>query len=295
LHEIISLAVDAGATLFVIGICTIIEQVSVIERFSLRSRLPGIVMNVAQVPLSLMLAWPLSKCWHLLPIGKLITIPLWTWLKPLGVLGYALQILALLLIVDFLTYWRHRTEHKIFWPIHAVHHSPTELHAANDIGHPMQVWFSLVFIAFPLSLVQIDGPETPAAVSFIVVLLTYYIHSPIDVHFGPLRRILVDNRFHRIHHSLEPRHFDKNFSICFSIWDRMFGTAYDPAPDEWPDVGLEDFEAPRTLRDYLFLPFRKRSGSAPGPVQISANPASHDPCVTALNCATSSLSSSPGR
>jgi sterol desaturase/sphingolipid hydroxylase (fatty acid hydroxylase superfamily) len=292
LHEIISLAADVAATLFVIGLCIIIEQVSVIERFSLRSRLPGIMMNIAQVPLSLMFAWPLSKCWHSLSIGKLITIPLWSWLGPLGAAGYALQILALLLIVDFLTYWRHRTEHKIFWPIHAVHHSPTELHAANDIGHPMQVWFSLVFIAFPLSLVQIDGPETPVTVSFIVVLLTYYIHSPIDVHFGPLRKILVDNRFHRIHHSLEPRHFDKNFSICFSIWDRLFGTAYDPAPDEWPDVGLEDFEAPRTLPDYLFLPFRKRNGSSKRSADIATAPASGDPCVTALSCATLSLRSS---
>ena len=91
-----------------------------------------------------------------------------------------------------------------------------------------------------MSLVQIDGPGTPIAVAFVLQLLTYYIHSPIDVHFGPLRKVLVDNRFHRIHHSLEPRHFDKNFGVCFTIWDRWFGTAYDPAPNEWPQVGLAD-------------------------------------------------------
>jgi sterol desaturase/sphingolipid hydroxylase (fatty acid hydroxylase superfamily) len=107
-----------------------------------------------------------------------------------------------------------------------------------------------------MSLIRIDGPATPVAVGFVLNLLTYYIHSPVDVHFGPLRKVLVDNRFHRIHHSVEPRHFDKNFGVCFSIWDRWFGTAYDPAPDEWPQVGLAGVDPPRTIRDYLLLPFR---------------------------------------
>jgi sterol desaturase/sphingolipid hydroxylase (fatty acid hydroxylase superfamily) len=120
----------------------------------------------------------------------------------------------------------------------------------------MQICFTLAFITIPISLLQIDGPATPVAVSFVVLLLTYYIHSPIDVHFGPLRKVLVDNRFHRIHHSIEPRHFDKNFGVSFAIWDRWFGTAYDPAPDEWPQVGVEGIDPPRTIRDYLLLPFR---------------------------------------
>ena len=91
---------------------------------------------------------------------------------------------------------------------------------------------------------------------FFLQLLTYYIHSPVDVHFGPLRKVLVDNRFHRIHHSIEPRHFGKNFGVTFSIWDRIFGTAYDPEPGEWPEVGLANVEPPRSVRDYLLLPFR---------------------------------------
>jgi sterol desaturase/sphingolipid hydroxylase (fatty acid hydroxylase superfamily) len=256
LQLLVGLAAGALVTAFIIAFCTVIEHISVIERYSLRARLPGLAMNLVQTPLSMMLAWPIGNFWRSLAIGKVVTIPLWTWLAPLGAAGYALQFLVLAMLTDFLVYWRHRTEHVLFWPIHMVHHSPTELHAANDIGHPMQVWFSMVFITIPLSLVQIDGPETPVAVSFVLLLLTYYIHSPIDVHFGRLRRVLVDNRFHRIHHSIEPRHFNKNFGICFSLWDRWFGTAYDPAPDEWPQVGLKNIDPPRTIRDYLLLPFR---------------------------------------
>lgn len=247
-------ALEAAFGIFIILLCIVIEQFSVIERYSFYQRIPGLLMNVVGGALSAWLVWPISRLWAAIGIDQWITIPLWSWLSPLGVPGYALQVLFLVMIADFLAYWRHRAEHAWFWPIHAVHHSPTELHAANDIGHPIQVWFTLIFISVPLSLIRFDGPGTPFVVGFIVTLLSYYIHSPIDVHFGPFRKILVDNRFHRIHHSLEERHFDKNFGICFSIWDRWFGTAYDPGPNEWPKVGLADVPAPKNLVDFLALP-----------------------------------------
>jgi sterol desaturase/sphingolipid hydroxylase (fatty acid hydroxylase superfamily) len=289
LQLLVGLAAGALVTAFIIVFCTAIEHISVIERYSLRARLPGLAMNLVQTPLSMMLAWPIGNFWRSLTIGKVVTIPLWTWLAPLGAAGYALQFLVLAMLTDFLVYWRHRTEHVLFWPIHMVHHSPTELHAANDIGHPMQVWFSIVFISIPLSLVQIDGPATPVAVSFVLLLLTYYIHSPIDVHFGALRKVLVDNRFHRIHHSIEPRHFNKNFGICFSLWDRWFGTAYDPAPDEWPEVGLKNIDPPRTIRDYLLLPFRagrmERGGDGVGGQPQTARAG---PCLTPVRFGSSS-------
>jgi sterol desaturase/sphingolipid hydroxylase (fatty acid hydroxylase superfamily) len=288
LDLLVAIAVGCFLSALTIIVCTVIEHISVIERYSLRARLPGLAMNLIQVPLTMALAWPITNFWWSLGIGNRIVIPLWKWLAPLGALGFALQILVIAMVTDFLIYWRHRTEHKLFWPIHAVHHSPTELHAANDIEHPMQVWFSIVFISIPLSLVQFDGPATPAAVGFVIGLLTYYIHSPVDVHFGPLRKVLVDNRFHRIHHSLEPRHFDKNFGVGFSIWDRLFGTAYDPAPDEWPKVGLENVAPPRTIRDYLLLPFRtgrEEHGDGDARPQPQADTAA---CLTAVSCATSS-------
>lgn len=248
--------------LYIILICTVVERFAPIERYPVAARIPGILMNAAQLVFSAGLIWPLRMLWSSLGIGTLITVPLWQWLAPLGAGGYALQWLIGAMVADFCAYWRHRAEHlPWFWPIHAVHHAPTELHAANDIGHPAQVWTNGLFVSIPLSMIQFDGPATPAVILFVVTLLSYYIHSPIDVHFGPLRKVLVDNRFHRIHHSLEERHFDKNFAICFSIWDRLFGTAYDPAPDEWPSVGIAGVMPPRSLTDFLVLPLRVALGA----------------------------------
>jgi sterol desaturase/sphingolipid hydroxylase (fatty acid hydroxylase superfamily) len=210
--------------------------------------------------------------WVALGLSRTLVVPLWSWLQPLGMAGFAVQMAVLIAVSDFLAYCRHRAEHAWFWRVHVTHHSPNELHAANDIGHPLQAVFSFIFIALPMSFIQIDGPSTPFVISSIVVLLSLYIHSPIDVHFGPLRRIIVDNRFHRIHHSLEPRHFHKNFGICLSVWDYLFGTAYDPG-HEWPAVGVQGVAPPRTLRDFLLMPLL-RSGSE----QSSAHgPEAHHP------------------
>jgi sterol desaturase/sphingolipid hydroxylase (fatty acid hydroxylase superfamily) len=45
--------------------------------------------------------------------------------------------------------------------------------------------------------------------------------------FGDLvRYVLVTPQFHRVHHSIEPRHRDRNFGLTFSIWDHLFGTQY---------------------------------------------------------------------
>lgn len=263
MYLLVFLTSGVVAVICKVALCTLIERLGPLERHPIRARIPGAMMNILQTVLSTALAWPLGKLWDMTGIGRLITIPLWHWLEPLGAAGYALQFLTLIMVADFLAYWRHRAEHAWFWPIHAVHHAPTELYAANDIGHPVQVWFSLLFISIPMSIIQFDGPEAPIAVGFVVSLLSYYIHSPVEAHFGPLRKVLVDNRFHRIHHSLDERHFDKNFGICFSIWDRWFGTAYDPAPDEWPDVGVANLPPPRSLGEYLLLPLQVgRDGQA---------------------------------
>ena len=115
---------------------------------------------------------------------------------------------------------------------------------------------TILFCALVEQFAAIERYSMISRVGLLVMLLSYLIHPPIDVHFGPLRKLLVDNRFHRIHHSIEPRHFDRSFGICFSFWDRLLGMADDPAPDEWPEVGVSDAPAPRDLKDFLLMPVR---------------------------------------
>jgi sterol desaturase/sphingolipid hydroxylase (fatty acid hydroxylase superfamily) len=178
-------------------------------------------------------------------------------------LGYALATFGIACVSDFFYYWLHRAQHRFswLWRFHRIHHSITELNATNSYHHVAEDLFQFVAVTVPMSFLL--GVETgPVPWIAIVVVQThgYFIHSPVRINIGPLRYMFSDNRVHRIHHSTDPRHLNRNFATSTPLWDLMFGTAYFPAKDEWPAVGLHDVQEPRTVRDFLFLPFRRESG-----------------------------------
>ena len=195
----------------------------------------------------------------------LFVIPLNRWLAPPSIhwLIYIVPPFLGLILYDFFDYWMHRAEHKWLWAQHAVHHSITELSGVNSYFHWTEPFMRLLFIRIPAAyIVGIDS--VPGFFVFVLFDLAQgnYLHSPTRLHYGPVvRRIMADNRFHRIHHSRDPRHFDKNFGAGTSIWDQLFGTAYFPAADEWPEAGLTDQPEPVTLSEYLWRPFRRRTAN----------------------------------
>jgi sterol desaturase/sphingolipid hydroxylase (fatty acid hydroxylase superfamily) len=193
----------------------------------------------------------------------IVVIPLARWLaRPW--LHWSLYVIAPLLgiiLYDFFGYWLHRAQHQWLWRLHSIHHSIEELSGINSYFHWTEQFFRIAFISLPAAyLVGLDGVRTVFAIELLVALQAYYLHSPNRLHLGPvLRRVVADNRFHRIHHSVEQRHFDKNFGAGTSIWDQLFGTAYFPAEDEWPDTGIPGQAEAQTLTDYLWGPFRKEN------------------------------------
>lgn len=252
-------------------ICVIAEYASPRgARIALRARFPGALFSLMLPAFSVVLSIPLQAAYKAVGLGTLIVVPLAGWVAPLGAIGTLFSIVLLILFGDFLEYWRHRAEHAFIWPIHAVHHAPTELHAANGFGHPLQVVTSFIFVTIPMSLVQLQGAFVPALVGLVITFMLLFIHAATDVHLGPLRYVVVDNRFHRIHHSVEEQHHDRNFGITFSLWDQLFGTAYFPEKDEWPDVGVTDCPPPLTLKDFLAYPLRVVRRDAVSPSQPSA-------------------------
>lgn len=237
-----------------LAVATAVEFVAPIERHSLRSRLFGLQVWVAGTALGIGSIVLLQTATRTLGVKPLVTIPL----SPEATPWWILALAASLLFSDFLAYWQHRFQHRFLWPVHAVHHSPTSLNAVNGYAHFLEKTFQYFLIGLPLTVVNFDWPGTPFVLVAILEMLQHYIHSPIDAGLGPLNRIVVDNRFHRIHHSLEPKHFDRNFGILFSFWDRLFGTAYQPEPGEWPAVGVVDYPPPRHLVEYALYPLRFR-------------------------------------
>ena len=58
---------------------------------------------------------------------------------------------------------------------------------------------------------------------FLIVLSMFY-HSAIRVQLPWLDRILVTPQVHRIHHSIDPQHYNRNFADALPIFDILFGT-----------------------------------------------------------------------
>ena len=151
-------------------------------------------------------------------------------------------------IGDFFFYWYHRWTHvnKFLWQHHKMHHTDTELEA---ISTARQNWMEAVlnsfFITAPMIvLFKVDPLEQwhaglAAAIAAAVLnnLLTLS-HMNVRLHTGWFARFWCGPQNHRIHHSLEPQHIDKNFAFMFPMWDVIFGTYYHPQKGEFPATGV---------------------------------------------------------
>ena len=183
---------------------------------------------------------------------------------------------SVLLVKDFFFYWQHRGEHRWLWRWHASHHSIRNLSASNSWHHWSEIIIFAIFVSLPLSLLSPAFGPRPYIVGLLLLWHPIYIHSSTRLQLHPwVRRVVIDSRFHRIHHSLEPRHFDRNFGSVTPLWDWLFGTMYMPRGDEWPEVGLAGIDEPESLRQWSAQPWRLKSGAPheAEPVELTADPA----------------------
>lgn len=242
---------DVPGTLFLLAAATATELAVPRERHSLRSRLVGVQITIVSIIAAAICLQGLSWLWKHIGVEPVLSVP--------DLSSAVLAILASIVFLDFIAYWLHRFQHLFIWRIHAVHHSPTELNAVTGYAHFLEKGFDFLLFGIPLSLIDFGWLGIPAMILVGFKAMQNYIHSPVTTHLGVLSRVLVDNQYHRIHHSMEGRHFDKNFGILFSFWDALFGTAYWPAKDEWPPTGVAGTPPPTGIVDYIFMPLRVRS------------------------------------
>lgn len=201
---------------------------------------------------------------------------------PVGV-----RVTIAVLIDDFVGWGGHWVRHKVpaLWALHAVHHSQRELNLLSDLrNHPLEQ--ALTTTLHLATLVLFGAPLTLTAIYPLArSTFTRFYHANIRTNLGWLRFLLVTPQSHRIHHSVEERHRDKNFGTTFSIWDWLFGTAYADCT-EYPVTGIEDprfvheqerplTALPTTFLAQLIYPFRAwrdlARGADSAPVTLSAH------------------------
>jgi sterol desaturase/sphingolipid hydroxylase (fatty acid hydroxylase superfamily) len=177
----------------------------------------------------------------------------------LRVAGWLLAAIGLAIVGNFFYYWFHRAQHRFgwLWRFHSIHHSIPELSATASYHHVTEDLFQYIAVTLPMAvLLGVQSGPVPWLVVVLAGAQAFYIHSSAKLEIGPLRYLLCDNRFHRIHHSCDAVHRDCNFGTVSPLWDVLFGTAWFPRRGEWPAVGLDEMGEPQSVGAYLLAPFR---------------------------------------
>ena len=156
-----------------------------------------------------------------------------------------------LLAYEFAYWFAHYLFHKIpaLWEFHKVHHSAEVMTTLTELRqHPVEIVAFVNLIGLSTGLVfgvmtYVFGPGVQpftllnGNILLMLFLITYghLRHSHMWIAFtGPAGRILQSPAHHQIHHSDNPRHFDRNLGYSLALWDWAFGTLCIPAKTREP-------------------------------------------------------------
>ena len=184
--------------------------------------------------------------------------------------------LVFFLLDDFARYFTHRLMHRWrwLWAFHKVHHSARTMTPLTVLRtHPVEgVIFSLrsalvqgvcigTFLfgfGHQVDLITVLGVN--------VVVFAFNVaganlrHSHISIgYWKPLERFLISPAQHQIHHSVEPRHFNKNYGAMLAIWDWLGGSLHHSEPDTELQFGLqkEVSDNEHSLKTLYLTPFKE--------------------------------------
>lgn len=158
-------------------------------------------------------------------------------------------------VIDFAVFLAHYLQHRwpVLWQFHQVHHSAEVLTPMTFFRmHPVDLITNTLMTAalgsFAVASYHYFADHDPRPyqiMSINIVLFVFYVvgynlrHSHIWLSYPPwLSYIFISPAQHQTHHSVDARHFDRNFGLIFSVWDWMFGTLYVPRGYEKLSFGL---------------------------------------------------------
>jgi len=164
----------------------------------------------------------------------------------LGVWGVAVLAFVIADLLAWTTHWAHHRVPQL-WVFHAVHHSQERMNALSDARtHVVENLIGAMVVFIPGMALGLNTAQALMLTST-TIYFSALIHSNVRTNLGPLRHVFVSPQAHRIHHSLDPTHFDSNYATVFSFWDRLFGTLH-PDHTSYPTTGVADPDFPRDSR-----------------------------------------------
>ncbi len=191
--------------------------------------------------------------WLIATVTPLASLAVWPTHWPMAV-----QIPLGIVVWDLGQHLAHRWAHKVpfLWRFHAVHHAAPRLSVINTGRlHPIDVAKS-VAIGAPVPVLLGIPAEIALWYATFNVFVGFNTHSNINVRCGIFNQFLSTPNLHRWHHSPCQQETDTNFGEATMVWDRLFGTYFNPERPPRRNVGLGT--AVRVSRHFLqavFQPF----------------------------------------
>lgn len=163
-----------------------------------------------------------------------------------------LAVLVGVAIGDLGVWFTHMLKHKVplFWRFHMIHHSQVNMNlfTANRT-HPIDALIEHFILVVPFFFLFPAIPEQAGSLFLLGLLSGWWVrfqHANIRTDLGPLRYFMVTPQSHRIHHSIDPAHWNSNYANIFA-WDRLLGTQHKDHT-AYPSTGIGDPDFPEPSR-----------------------------------------------
>ncbi|MGA1546876.1 MAG: sterol desaturase family protein [Flavobacteriaceae bacterium] len=145
---------------------------------------------------------------------------------------------------EFAHFIYHFLAHKVrlFWCLHATHHSPEEMNLSVTHAHFFLEAPYADFIRTSICILMGVEPILLFTIMFIDGTYGAFIHVGEnlikDARFGFLNKFILTPSHHRVHHARNPLYLDTNYCNLLNIWDRIFGTYQEEDPNLEIDYGI---------------------------------------------------------
>lgn len=192
-----------------------------------------------------------------------------------GIWASVLMTLLVVLAMDAGVFAAHYLQHKVplLWEFHKVHHSaevltPITAYRMHPVDNLLTGTLSGLFtgaVHGAFGYLFADSPGVFMVFGLNVGVFAFYLagynlrHSHVWLSYPrAVSHVFISPAQHQIHHSRDPKHFDKNLGFIFAFWDWPAGTLYVPRGREELRYGLGAGEHRRfdSVWNLFFLPVR---------------------------------------
>jgi sterol desaturase/sphingolipid hydroxylase (fatty acid hydroxylase superfamily) len=186
-----------------------------------------------------------------------------------------LYTISLSILNDFMTYVIHLLFHKIpfLWEFHKIHHSATSMNPFTQYRlHPIELLANNIkgILVFGVTTGLFDylSDHQVSKWTYLGVNVFSFLfyswganlrHSHVKLKFfNFLEYLFISPLQHQVHHSDNPKHFDKNLGSRLALWDWIFGTLIRSKQIDKINFGLgaKDNKNYQTFFQNLVMPFK---------------------------------------